>query len=48
MEFKLRLGFTERYVAVPYTRASVAGTDRTRATVAMMHEQLRTLSRPLL
>lgn len=48
MEIKLRLGFTERYVAVLYARVPVAGTDRKRATVAMMHEQLRTLSRPLL
>ena len=43
IEVESRLGFTEKYIAVPYTQVSMDGSDRKRATVAMTRDQLRAL-----
>lgn len=43
IEIESRLGFTEKYIAVPYTQVSLDGSDRKRATVAMTRDQLRAL-----
>ena len=43
IEVESRLGFTDKYVAVPYAQISMDGSDRKRATVAMTRDQLRAL-----
>ena len=43
IEVESRLGFTDKYVAVPYAQISTDGSDRKRATVAMTRDQLRAL-----
>ena len=43
VEIESRLGFTDKYLALPYAQVSMVGTDRKRATVAMTRDQLRAL-----
>lgn len=43
VEVESRLGFTDKYVAVPYAQIAVDGSDRKRATVAMTRDQVRAL-----
>lgn len=43
IEVESRLGFTDKYVAVPYGQISMDGSNHKRATVTMTRDQLRAL-----
>lgn len=43
IEIESRLGFTDKYVAVPYAQVTMDGSNRQRATIAMTRDQLRAM-----
>jgi sporulation protein YlmC with PRC-barrel domain len=44
IEVEGRLGFTDKYVAIPYAQITPSATDRKRATVPMTRDQIKALA----
>jgi sporulation protein YlmC with PRC-barrel domain len=44
IEVESRLGFTDKYVAIPYAQITPSASDRKRATVPMTRDQIKALA----